>query len=141
VPDDDDDCVYGVDELAERGGVSRRTVRYYIQRGLLPPPRGLGRGKHYTEAHVSTLVRIRELQEAAVPLEAIAAQLDPRAAQQPALEREPLPPSGAEPTQTSWTRVVLGPDVELHVRGRRLTEEQLRKLALAVTRAIGGMST
>jgi hypothetical protein len=31
---------YGIDELAERGGVSRRTVRYYVQRGLLPtqPP-------------------------------------------------------------------------------------------------------
>ena len=135
---DDDDCVYGVDDLAERGGVSRRTVRYYIQRGLLPPPRGLGRGKHYTEAHLSTLVRIRELQEAAVPLEAIATRLD--APDEPtALAREPV--TAVPPAQASWTRVVLGPDVELHVRGRRLTDEQLRKLAAAVTKVMGGMST
>jgi DNA-binding transcriptional MerR regulator len=135
---DDDDCVYGVDDLAERGGVSRRTVRYYIQRGLLPPPRGLGRGKHYTEAHLSTLVRIRELQEAAVPLETIAARLD--APDQPAaIAREAL--TAVPSAQTSWTRIVLGPDVELHVRGRRLTEEQLRKLAAAVTKVMGGMST
>lgn len=137
--DGDDDCVFGVDELAERGGVSRRTVRYYIQRGLLPPPRGLGRGKHYTEAHLSTLVRIRELQEGAVPLETIAARLElPEAAD--GLAREPMPPS-APPAQTSWTRVVLGPDVELHVRGRRLTDEQLRKLAAAVTKVMGGTWT
>jgi DNA-binding transcriptional MerR regulator len=132
---DDDDCVYGVEELAERGGVSRRTVRYYIQRGLLPPPRGLGRGKHYTEAHLSTLVRIRELQEAAVPLETIATQLDDAT---PA----PIAVVAAEtPMQSSWTRVVLAPDVELHVRGRRLSEEQLRKLTMAVTKVMGGMTT
>ena len=136
--DQEDDCIYGVEDLAERGGVSRRTVRYYIQRGLLPPPRGLGRGKHYTEAHLSTLVRIRELQETAVPLETIAAQLnEPEPAQ-------PVAGTGAgdtQPAQTSWTRVVLGPDVELHVRGRRLSEERLRRLAMAVTKVMGGMTT
>ena len=135
--DQEDDCIYGVEDLAERGGVSRRTVRYYIQRGLLPPPRGLGRGKHYTEAHLSTLVRIRELQETAVPLETIAAQLN---------EPEPVhtvastEAGEAQPAQTSWTRVVLGPDVELHLRGRRLSEEQLRRLTMAVTKAMGGMT-
>jgi len=71
-------CIYGVEELAERAGVTRRTVRYYVQRELLPPPRGLGRGKHYTEAHLATLVRIKELQEAGVPLDEIAARLQGR---------------------------------------------------------------
>ena len=132
---DDSDCIYGVEELAERGGVSRRTVRYYIQRGLLPPPRGLGRGKHYGESHLQTLVRIRELQEAAVPLDAIAAQLEGGTA----VPAEPAPAhSSATLQQSSWTRVLLAPDVELHVRGRRLSDEQIRKIAQAVNRAMGG---
>jgi DNA-binding transcriptional MerR regulator len=129
---DEAECVYGVEDLAERGGVSRRTVRYYIQRGLLPPPRGLGRGKHYTEAHLQTLVRIKELQEAAVPLDAIADQLHAP------VQRVAAPSAPPEPLQSSWTRVAIAPDVELHVRGRRLSEEQLHKVAQALRRALGG---
>src|SRR6185295_9245922 len=111
----DDAPAYGPDELAERAGVSRRTVRYYVQRGLLPAPAGLGRGKHYGEAHLARLVRIRELQEAGVPLERIAEQLEGRV---PA----PLPLPCA-PQQSAWTRIVLGEGVELHLRGRRLNEQ------------------
>ena len=37
---------YNIDELADLGGVSRRTVRYYVQEGLLPAPLGVGRGRH-----------------------------------------------------------------------------------------------
>lgn len=33
--------------MAELGGVSRRTVRYYVQEGLLSAPLGVGRGRHY----------------------------------------------------------------------------------------------
>jgi DNA-binding transcriptional MerR regulator len=124
--------LYGVEELAERAGVSRRTVRYYVQRGLLPAPLGLGRGKHYTQAHLEALVRIRELQEAAVPLEEIATRLQGRTP-------EPVPAPGV--SQTTWTRIVLSADVELHVRGRRLSEEQVRKLSAVVKRTIGEISS
>lgn len=122
----------GPDELAERAGVSRRTVRYYVQRGLLPAPQGLGRGKHYTEAHLQTLIRIRELQEGGVPLEEIAARLS---GVEPVLELLPTA------QQSTWTRVALADDVELHVRGRRLSQEQLEKLVRAVKRALGETNT
>jgi len=124
------DCLYNVDELAERAGVSRRTVRYYIQRGLLPPPLGLGRGKHYTESHLTLLIRIRELQEDSVPLDAITERL---------LGTTSQPVTSAMPTQSNWTRVVLTDDVELHLRGRRLTEEQIGELTRAVETLLGGI--
>lgn len=127
----DEEDLYGVEELAERAGVSRRTVRYYVQRGLLPAPRGLGRGKHYTQAHLAALVRIRELQEAAVPLEEIAERLS---------GREPEAVSAPAVSQTTWTRVVLSADVEIHVRGRRLSEDQVRKLSRVVNKSIGDIS-
>lgn len=119
---------YGIEELAERAGVSRRTVRYYVQRGLLPAPTGLGRGKHYTEEHLAMLVRIRALQEEGVSLGAIAARLAP--------EAPGRAPTGAV-EQTWWSRVPLAQGVELHVRGRRLDEETYRALADAVARIMG----
>ena len=128
----DEENLYGVEELAERAGVSRRTVRYYVQRGLLPPPLGLGRGKHYTPAHLAALVRIRELQEAAVPLEEIAERLQ---------GREPKAVSAPSVSQAMWTRVVLSADVELHVRGRRLSEEQVQKLLRVVKDTIGDIQS
>ena len=127
----DDAPIYGPDELAERAGVSRRTVRYYVQRGLLPAPAGLGRGKHYSEAHLARLIEIRELQTAGVSLDEVAARLD---------GAEPTPSLGGMPRieQTSWTRIVLSPDVELHVRGRRLTEAQISRLLSQLEATLGG---
>jgi DNA-binding transcriptional MerR regulator len=119
---------YGIDELAARGGVSRRTVRYYVERGLLPAPTGVGRGKHYTEAHLSTLIRIRELQEASVPLDEIAERI---------LGRPRVPCSEPEPQQTTWTHVELSPDVALLLRGQRLTPEQVRKLIAVIRETLG----
>jgi DNA-binding transcriptional MerR regulator len=136
----DEPGTYGVEELAERAGVSRRTVRYYVQRGLLPAPLGLGRGNHYTEAHLAALVRVRELQEQGVPLEEIAGRT--RAAEMPgAAPRADLASQPGPTTQTMWTRVELGGDVELHLRGRRLTDEQVRKLEVALKKVLGEFST
>lgn len=120
----------GIEELADRAGVSRRTVRYYVQRGLLPSPTGLGRGKHYTAQHLEVLVRIRELQEQGVSLTDIQASQSAPA--------EPAPPAApaAAPAQSLWTRVAVSEDVELHVRGRRLGEAELRAMVDAITRVI-----
>jgi DNA-binding transcriptional MerR regulator len=127
----DDEAVYGIDELAEKAGVSRRTVRYYVQRGLLPTPTGVGRGKHYTEAHLARLVRIRELQESGVSLADVAARLSDASGTP---RREHL---RGEPAQSTWTRVRVTDGVELFVRGRRLDADRLERLVAAVERELG----
>ena len=131
----DDEAIYGIDELADRAGVSRRTVRYYVQRGLLPAPTGVGRGKHYTEAHLARLVRVRELQEQGVALGEIGARLEGRAPASASCE-DPALREGEPPVQSTWTRIALSRDVELMVRGRRLDEASVRRLAEAVERAL-----
>ena len=65
------DLRYGIKELAELGGVSRRTVRYYTQEKLLPPPLGVGRGRHYGRQHLGALLKVKSLQEAGQTLEEI----------------------------------------------------------------------
>lgn len=66
-----DDGGRKLEEVAKAAGVSARTVRYYIQRGLLPPPRFRGPDTAYGDEHVIRLRAIRRLQDAYWPLEAI----------------------------------------------------------------------
>jgi len=50
-----------VDELAARVGLTVRNVRAYAARGLLPPPRIVGRTGYYGREHVARLLLVREM--------------------------------------------------------------------------------
>jgi DNA-binding transcriptional MerR regulator len=58
----------GISALAERAGVTPRTVRYYVAERLLPPPGGAGQQRVYTHEHLLRLKAIRRLKEAHLPL-------------------------------------------------------------------------
>lgn len=59
--DRDDDVELTVDQLAARVGVTVRNVRAYAARGLLPPPRLVGRTGYYGREHVARLLLVREM--------------------------------------------------------------------------------
>lgn len=63
-----DERRYSIGELADLTEVSRRTVHYYVQRRLIDPPLGRGRGRHYDERHVRQIREIRDLQRLGVSL-------------------------------------------------------------------------
>lgn len=118
---------YAIGELATLGGVSRRTVRYYVQEGLIPPPLGLGRGNHYTAEHLEQLLRVKAMQESGRTLVEIQ-----RALGQPTngrrrdeSRREDLP------SRSLWRRIEVTPGVELHVTStvRLPPPARLRELA------------
>src|SRR5262245_39234245 len=99
---------YAIGELADLGGISRRTVRYYVQEGLLPAPLGVGRGNHYGREHLDRLLQLKALQETGRSLDEIRellGQRTPMAVPSPAL---PLP-------RTAWRRIEVAPGLELHV--------------------------
>ncbi|MGY1713301.1 MerR family transcriptional regulator [Geodermatophilus nigrescens] len=58
---DDGDREFTVDELAARVGITVRNVRAYAARGLLPPPRLVGRTGYYGPEHVARLLLVREM--------------------------------------------------------------------------------
>lgn len=60
-----------LDELAERSGVSSRTIRYYQSEGILPSPRKIGREARYAVSHLERLEQISELQSRGLKIEAI----------------------------------------------------------------------
>ena len=62
---------YTIDGLSELTGYPRRTIRYYIQEGLLDPPAGRGKGGFYFGRHLSQLQLIKQLQDKKMSLSSI----------------------------------------------------------------------
>ena len=62
---------YKVSELAEKAGVTKRTIHYYISKGLLFPPKGAGVNSLYSEEHLERILLIKKLQESYMPLSKI----------------------------------------------------------------------
>lgn len=147
-----DPQIYDLGELSGLASVTPRTVRYYIQQGLLPAPGATGPGAKYGEGHLDRLRLIRRLQRTHLPLAEIRRRLerlsdvevremlsreaeqvpgDPRSASDYArgvlramappdyslLGSSIMPPASAPAAERSqWERVVLAPDLELHIR-------------------------
>jgi DNA-binding transcriptional MerR regulator len=101
---------YAVGELARLAGVSRRTVRYYVQEGLIPAPFGVGRGDHYGREHLERILDVKAMQEAGKSLDEIRRALSGSGS-------KGLPTSTAEGRieRTLWRRLTLAPGVELHL--------------------------
>jgi DNA-binding transcriptional MerR regulator len=121
---------YKLDELARAAGTSPRTIRYYVQRGLLPAPQFRGKDTAYDHDHLVRLKAIRKLQEAYLPLDAVAAELErrtPEEIERLAEGKDPIPTPRAPapeprrrtpalpPRGRSWTRFEVAPGIELSI--------------------------
>jgi Ca-activated chloride channel family protein len=126
------DKTWKLEELASESGVSARTVRYYVQRGLLPAPVFRGRDTAYSEEHLVRLRAIRRLQERFLPLDAIQAELErstpdelrrlavgqhapPPVTHHPYRQPPLVPPRPAPAPGQRWIRFELAPGLELHL--------------------------
>jgi DNA-binding transcriptional MerR regulator len=117
---------YGIAELAELGGITRRTVRYYIQEGLLPAPLGVGRGKHYTREHLERLIQVKALQERGQTLDQIRGPVNKLATRS-----TPEATAAVKIPRSIWSRVELLPGLEIQVSSsyRLPSPGRLRELA------------
>src|SRR5260370_39788255 len=60
-----------IDELARKAGTTTRNIRSYQTKGILPPPRMVGRVGYYSEGHLARLKYTAGLQERGFSLAAI----------------------------------------------------------------------
>jgi DNA-binding transcriptional MerR regulator len=62
---------YSIQQLAEKAGVSVRTIRFYINEGLLAAPPVKGRYSVYNQEYLDRLEMIRRLKDSFLPLKEI----------------------------------------------------------------------
>lgn len=118
--------------MAEEAGVSRRTIRYYVSEGLLPPPEKKGRYARYGSGCIDRLRLIDRLKHAYWPLARIRARIsvltDTQVSEE--LAKEEFAGVDAKPpvegrsrnsdvagvtAESQWHRYVLEEGVELHI--------------------------
>ena len=124
---------YSIAELAILTGVTRRGVRFYVQKGLIPPPLGGGRGRYYTEDHRQKLSRIKELQGEKFSLSQISEILRGKISDDPTCQ-EASPWAAPD----LWARITLKPGIELHIQTGlyKLTPARLSNLGEAIHKAL-----
>lgn len=117
-------------QLSEQAGVPARTIRFYIQKGLLAGPEGEKRGAWYSAEHLSDLLRIRKWQEAGLSLDAIADLLAAR-------HEPPLAPARPGSVEVR-SHLIVADGVEFVVALDRaaLAQDEVRRLFRAVAREL-----
>ena len=129
-----DDRLFTLDELAALAELPRRTVRYYIQVGLVSPPEGRGPGAHYRPRHLEQLLTIRKWQGAGLSLERIRELLAGADGEAPL----PPPRPRGRGTVEVWSHVVVDEGIELLIEPSRagLSPEEVRAMARGVTELV-----
>ena len=118
------------EELCNLSGLSSRTLRYYMQIGLVDKPIGNTRGAHYLSFHLEKILRIKQLSDSGISLERI----------KEVLSGEPLPVP-ERPKRPGHIEVrshlYIADGIELQVSPEQadLTPEELRKLVKSVMAA------
>jgi DNA-binding transcriptional MerR regulator len=82
-----------IHELAERAGISVRTIRYYINEGLLPQPTYQGKYSYYSLNYLDRLELIRRMKESYLPLREIREIMNSLSDDQVSMRLNELPPS------------------------------------------------
>ncbi len=141
------DHTFSLDELATAADVPRRTVRYYIELGLLEGAEGETRAARYTRRHLETLRQIRQWtaegialsrikQRLALPQDGEARANEFRAGGHPVAAaasmtavRESTPSYVATPSIEVRSHLQLAPGVELVIEpgAARLSPTQMRR--------------
>ena len=125
---------FSLDELCLLTDFSKRTVRYYIQLGLVSRPVGEARAAKYTGEHLSQLLRIKKLSEAGVSLERIREVL--------AGEDSPVPPRERRPgTVEVRSHIYVAPGIEVQITPEEagISPEQLRKFVREIMDIAGSI--
>lgn len=120
-----------LDELASLVDLPRRTVRYYIQIGLVDRPDGETRAARYGQRHLAQLTRIRRWSDSGLSLERIRELLGTDA--DAAVPPRPRRPGSVE----VWSHLLVADGIEVQIEPGRagLSPGQVRAFTAAVMEA------
>ncbi|MBF0231993.1 MAG: MerR family transcriptional regulator [Desulfamplus sp.] len=121
---------FTIDEICALVEMNKRTVRYYIQKGLVDRPEGIGKGAFYSHNHLEQLLAIRKWKAAGLSLERIQDILSSE--REGSIDEQLLPPpmSKKHGTVEVWSHMYVSDGIELHIEPGRagLSPGQVRSL-------------
>ena len=125
---------HSIEDLARLTEFPVRTIRYYIQEGLVGRPIGEKRTAYYTARHLEQLLTIRKWQSAGLSLERIRELLS-----EPEHGILPPPRPRGPGTVEVWSHVVIADGLEITLEPGRagLSAEQVRAFARGVMALYG----
>lgn len=122
---------FSLDELCLLTDFPKRTVRYYIQLGLVSRPVGEARAAKYTGEHLRQLLTIKRLSSGGVSLERIKEILEG--------EESPVPPRPRRPGAIEVrSHIFVAPGIEIQIAPEEanMTPEQVRDFTREVMRIL-----
>jgi DNA-binding transcriptional MerR regulator len=96
---------FSLRELVDSSGLSERTIRYYIQQGVIDPALGRGRSRYFTTSHLQQVEMVARMRKDRLSIDEIRQRLQA--------------PHGHSPLSgnaDAWERITLHPDLEIHLR-------------------------
>lgn len=131
---DNEERHYSLDELCTLTDTSKRTVRFYMQEGLVDRSEGQRKGAYYLERHLLQLLEIKKWQSAGLSLERI------RQIIRNEKDNELIPP--IQPQQPGslevWSHLNIADGIQLQIEPNRsgLSPEQIRKLLKSIMKEL-----
>ena len=125
---------YSLNQLEALTGLAARTIRFYIQKGLVQPPFGARKTPRYTEQHVEQLLQVKAYKEAGLNLSRIADLLSNTGT-------APVTPGIPAQPVSVISRLALMPGVTLDIDRSQcsLSDEQLRTLYSTLTQTVDAL--
>jgi DNA-binding transcriptional MerR regulator len=122
---------FSLDDLCTLTDLPKRTVRYYMQMGLVDRPIGETRAAHYLTAHLDQLLKAKQLTDAGISLERIAEIQNGEELPVPAKPRKP-----GDIQVRSHVHVAPGIELQISPEEADMSPEQIRALVKAVMKTI-----
>jgi DNA-binding transcriptional MerR regulator len=122
---------FSLDELCTLTDLPKRTVRYYMQMGLVDRPIGETRAAHYLAAHLDQLLKVKQLSDAGISLERIAEIQNGEELPIPAMPKRP-----GDIQVKSHVHVAPGIELQISPEEADMSPEQIRALVKAVMKTI-----
>lgn len=120
------ESTFSLEQLSALTDLPLRTIRYYIQLGLVERHEGDRKHARYTQKHIDQVLQVRSLADQGTPLERIKQLIN-------GISTPPPPPKSAGDISVI-SKVFVAPGVELHLEPQTagLTPEKLRKFVRTV---------
>lgn len=138
---------YTIQELSELTGLPRRTIHFYVQQEIIPPPEGAGLGAYYTDNHLLRLKLVPILRQQGLRLDDIREKFQgTRVSELGKLyqrsDQETVRPAPSKPAQQNYTHYQLPAGIVLMAPAtlNPLERRKLVDLLSAAQRILGNQN-